>query len=56
VGKHAGVLKTPSGDIPPTGRAIELPFCEVYRFQGGKISACNLYFDTGTLLRQLGLA
>lgn len=56
VGKHAGILKTPAGDIPPTGRAIELPFCEVYRFRGGKIASCNLYFDTGTLVRQLGLA
>jgi steroid delta-isomerase-like uncharacterized protein len=54
-GTHSGPLATPMGDIPATNRYAELPCCEVYDLRDGKLARLRLYFDTGTLLRQLGL-
>lgn len=56
VATHTGPLRTPSGEIPGTGKTIDLPFCEVYRLAGGRITSCRLYFDVMTLLRQIGVA
>ena len=55
-GTHDGVLATPAGDIPPTGRPIDVPFCEVLRVKDGKIVEGRIYFDSATMLRQLGVA
>lgn len=54
-GTHNGPLKGPAGEIPPTGRAIEMPFCEVFRMREGKVAGVRLYFDAATMMRQLGL-
>jgi predicted ester cyclase len=54
-GAHKGTLSGPQGDIPPTGRWVELPCCEVYRIRDGKIVGGGIYFDLVTLLGQLGL-
>lgn len=55
-GPHTGPLNTPAGVIPPTGRTIELTFAEVFEMRDGKIKVMRAYWDTGTLMRQLGLA
>jgi steroid delta-isomerase-like uncharacterized protein len=54
-GTHTGTLTTPMGAIPATGRKIELSFAEVYIMRDGKIREMRAYWDTGTLMRQLGL-
>lgn len=54
-GTHTGPLTTPIGVIPPTGKRIELSFAEVYIMRDGKIRMMRAYWDTGTLMRQLGL-
>lgn len=54
-GTHTGPLKGPSGDIPATGRRAEVQCVDVFRFRGGKIADSKLYFDSATLLTQLGL-
>jgi steroid delta-isomerase-like uncharacterized protein len=54
-GSHAGPLHGPAGVIPPTGRSVEISFCEVMTMQDGKIVRAQLYFDLATMLRQLGL-
>jgi steroid delta-isomerase-like uncharacterized protein len=54
-GKHTGPLSGPAGDIPPTGRDVELPCCEIYRIEDGKMIGGAIYFDMATLLGQLGL-
>ena len=54
-GTHDGPLATPGGEIPPTGRLLGLRYCEVYRMREGKIASAHLYYDTATLLGQLGL-
>ena len=52
---HTGPLLTPAGEIPPTGRRVELQIAEVYRMREGKIALLHAYYDVATMLRQLGL-
>ncbi|TAK02724.1 MAG: nuclear transport factor 2 family protein [Candidatus Manganitrophaceae bacterium] len=55
-GTHqSGPLAGPKGPIPPTGKSIELSFCEVFKLKNGKIALVRAYFDAATLMRQLGL-
>ena len=54
-GTHDGPLATPGGEIPPTGRSLELRYCEVFRMRDEKIASARLYYDAATLLGQLGL-
>jgi steroid delta-isomerase-like uncharacterized protein len=56
-GTNSGPLATPMGEVPPTGKRIDLRGALV-----GRINAENLiveerrYYDTGTMMKQLGLA
>jgi ketosteroid isomerase-like protein len=54
-GTHDGTLHTPAGDIPPTGRSVEVDYIQVLRFRDGKHVAFNLMFDRLLMLEQLGL-
>lgn len=54
-GTHNGTLRTPTGDIPPTGRGISLSYIQVLRFRDGKHLSFNLMFDRLEMLEQLGL-
>jgi steroid delta-isomerase-like uncharacterized protein len=54
-GTHDGPLQTPTGEIPPTGRSIELQVVEVVGIRDGKIASIANYSDTGTLTRQLSV-
>ncbi|MCI0580843.1 MAG: ester cyclase [Chloroflexi bacterium] len=42
--------------IPATGRAVVVPMVLVCRLANAQIQQAALYYDAGTLLRQLGLA
>ena len=55
-GTHTGPLVTPRGHIPPTGMELQEHFCDVVDVSGGRIVQLRSYFDTATLLRQLGLS
>jgi steroid delta-isomerase-like uncharacterized protein len=55
-GTHTGPLQTPSGTIPASNRAVELPACEVFRVEGEKLKSATNYFDLLTLLTQIGAA
>ena len=54
-GTHTGLLNTPMGAIAPTGKSIELKFAEFFIMRDDKIKTMRAYWDTGTLMRQLGL-
>lgn len=54
-GTHNGRFVTPAGTIPATGRRVELRIAELYELRDGKITRLLAYYDSGTLLRQLGL-
>ena len=52
---HTGVLRTPAGDVPATGRAVDLPFAAVFHITGGRARSVHIYFDQLAFLTQLGL-
>lgn len=54
-GTHTGDLVTPMGTIPATGRSVTLQLCDVLQFEGGRIRSQRSYFDSGSLMAQLGL-
>jgi steroid delta-isomerase-like uncharacterized protein len=54
-GTHEGTLRTPAGEIPPTGKTVDLSVIEVASVRDGKLASLRNYSDTQTLMRQLGL-
>jgi steroid delta-isomerase-like uncharacterized protein len=51
-GTHLG----PWRGLPATGRRMEFPLCGIYSFDtDGKLASERIYYDRGTVLRQLGL-
>jgi predicted ester cyclase len=54
-GTHNGVLRSPAGEIPPTGRPVTIYYLQVLRFRDGKHVSFNLMFDRLLMLEQLGL-
>lgn len=55
VGDHTGVLPTPMGDIPATGRHTDTKAVEVVEFEGDKIRAARHYLDLVTFMAQIGV-
>jgi len=53
MGTHKGPLKTPGGDLPPTGKTFRVRMAAFFEFDGEKISAERIYFDRMSLLQQL---
>jgi ketosteroid isomerase-like protein len=54
-GTHQGVLHTPAGDIPPTGRRVTADYIQVLHFRDGLTASFNLMYDRLQLLEHLGL-
>lgn len=55
-GTQTGPFVTPAGTLPPSRRAIRMPFVTVQQIRDGKISAERVYFDQLDFLGQLGIA
>ena len=55
-GTHLGPLVTPAGTVPPTGKKMDAPCCDVFELQDGKIKRCDCYAEGSVIARQLGLA
>jgi predicted ester cyclase len=54
-GTHLGVFHTPAGDVPPTGRRIDLTFSDDYEVREGVIVSTHFHLDRLQLLEQLGV-
>lgn len=54
-GTHTGTLVTSMGEIPATGRSVTLKLCDVTKFSDGKVKSQRSYFDTASMMAQLGL-
>ncbi|GAB4443657.1 MAG: hypothetical protein Kow0031_25940 [Anaerolineae bacterium] len=52
----AGRQIAPFWGLPCTGRPVTLSLALICHFQAEQITRIELYYDAGTLLRQLGLA
>jgi steroid delta-isomerase-like uncharacterized protein len=53
-GTHDGAFPTPMGTIPPSGRTIDFRLVDVWEISGGKLVRGRTYFDSATILRQIG--
>jgi len=56
LGTHDGTFETPMGKISPTRKKVSLPFVEILKIKNGKIDSSKLYFDSNTLMEQLGVS
>jgi steroid delta-isomerase-like uncharacterized protein len=54
-GTHTGTLRGSAGDIPATGRSVTLQLCDIHDIRDGKIRRVSSYFDSASLLQQLGV-
>jgi len=54
-GTHTGPLTTAEGTIPASGKSQETPAALFYTFEDNKIKASRHYFDSLTLLEQIGV-
>ena len=53
-GTHTGPLTTAEGTIPASGKRQEVPAAIFYTFEGDTIKESRHYFDSLTLLKQIG--
>ena len=51
-GTHKGSFR----GLPPTGREFEMRFCAMFLFEEDRLGCERVYFDSNTVLRQLGIA
>lgn len=54
-GTHTGPLPTPMGVVPPTGKRMDAPCCDVFRLVDGKIQSFNCYPSGTVIFAQLGI-
>ncbi len=55
-GTFKGPLNWPSVKARPTGRKLDVPFCDVYRIRNGKIVSAREYHDLASMMNQLGVS
>ena len=54
-GTHKGPLSLPAGTVPPTGKRMDAPCCDVFQIENGKIQSFNCYPSGTIILAQLGV-
>lgn len=54
-GTHNGPLALPVGTIPPTGKKMSTPCCDVFHLENGKIKIFHCYPMGSIVLEQLGV-
>jgi uncharacterized protein (TIGR02246 family) len=55
-GTHTGLLATPDGELPPTGRRVSIQFALVITVRDGRMARVRNYHDRLHFLAQLGVA
>jgi steroid delta-isomerase-like uncharacterized protein len=54
-GTNTGAMQSPQGEMPPTGKAVEIPFATAFLIRDGRIAEQHAYWDQMSFLGQLGL-
>lgn len=54
-GTHLGPLSLPFGTLPPTGKRMDVPCCDVFELVGGKIKRFDCYPSGTVMFTQLGI-
>jgi steroid delta-isomerase-like uncharacterized protein len=52
-GTHLGPLRLPRGTVPPTGKKMDAPCCDVFEVTDGKIKRFDCYPSGSVVLTQL---
>ncbi|HWH27792.1 MAG TPA: ester cyclase [Mycobacteriales bacterium] len=55
IGRHTGTLRTPDGDIAPTGKQVRIRECDLLAVREGVAVSHRFYYNELDLLAQLGL-
>jgi predicted ester cyclase len=53
-GTHKGELALASGTLAPTGKAIDVPCCDVFHLENGKVISFHCYNAASVMQQQLG--
>ena len=53
-GTHKGELALASGTLAPTGKPIDVPCCDVFHVESGKVISFHCYNLPSAMLQQLG--
>jgi ketosteroid isomerase-like protein len=54
-GTHLGPLHLPAGILPPTGKRMDAPCCDIFELIDGKIKRFDCYPEGTIILTQLGV-
>ena len=54
-GTHLGPLNLPAGTLPPTGKRMDAPCCDVFELVDGKVKRFDCYPEGTIILTQLGV-
>jgi len=54
-GTHKGELPLASGTLAPEGKAIDVPSCDVFHLENGKIKSFHCYNEASVMQQQLGV-
>jgi predicted ester cyclase len=53
-GTHKGELAVVSGTLAPTGKTIDVPGCDVFHIESGKVTSFHCYYVPSLMQQQLG--
>lgn len=54
-GTHSGLLATPFGVLPPTGKRMDAPCADIWEIEDGKIKKFDCYPEGTIIFAQLGI-
>jgi steroid delta-isomerase-like uncharacterized protein len=54
-GRVTGTHRGPFGGIPATGRRVDYPLVAIFEFEEDRLVCEKVYFDTATILGQIGV-
>jgi len=55
-GTHNGILKTPMGDVPATGKKVNGDYVQIFDVDRGLVKKVHMVYDQVQLMTQLGMA
>ena len=55
-GHQTGPMPMPNGELPPTGRSVEVKAAQILEIRDGKVMSDHHYFDLAGMMAQLGVA
>jgi ketosteroid isomerase-like protein len=54
-GTQSGPLAMPAGTLPPTGKEMDAPCCDLFHLKDGKVTSFHCYTAATIIFGQLGV-